>query len=469
VLFPRDVTGCAYTATIGSSNSTPVAIPAVIDTAARTGKANGVFIHTRQLAAADTNLPFHLNVDCPGSTLWAVVNADGTLARGAGVTGAAAIGTGIYEVTFDRDLRGCTYVATPGGPTATTILPQALAFTASGHNSASGVYVETKAPAGGLTAFPFHLSVRCPEATAAVVASNGTLARGFHATGVTKLSAGIYEVRFDYDVRSCGLIAAVGDTANGLVFFPGIIATASGQLGPNNVRVETRSSQTGVSEDRPFHLVLRGCPPPNPTPQLVVDLSTGTKLRTRWRLSQLTGSWRIAGTTNAPATVAITITGASRVVRRSVTSNGAFATTVVLPRNWVPGVFNLRVVATHPGFVAGEAQASFPAQAPKEGVVDRAFFSAIRGGPPATSFRNRGNPVRRIFVRFHFAALPKRGRPLRVFWFRPGGALFAVVGKPRTSTVDSFVFQTPGLVPGRWKAVLRSGAITVKQLTVRVG
>jgi hypothetical protein len=56
-----------------------------------------------------------------------------------------------------------------------------------------------------------------------------------------------------------------------------------------------------------------------------------------------------------------------------------------------------------------------------------------------------------------------------VLWYQPNGRLFFAVGKPRLAVVDSFVFQTNGLPRGRWRAVLRAGKVTVKQITFRVG
>jgi hypothetical protein len=41
------------------------------------------------------------------STSFAVVNADGTLARGRSAVSAARLGTGQYEVVFRRDVRKC--------------------------------------------------------------------------------------------------------------------------------------------------------------------------------------------------------------------------------------------------------------------------------------------------------------------------------------------------------------------------
>ena len=89
--------------------------------------------------------------------LWAVVAANGSLTRGSRVTGVTRLGIGRYEVTFNRSVTGCAYVAT-----TQNAYSQALGiFTASGHLSANGVYVETKNQGGGLTDGPFDLLVSC--------------------------------------------------------------------------------------------------------------------------------------------------------------------------------------------------------------------------------------------------------------------------------------------------------------------
>src|SRR5260370_39791758 len=66
-------------------------------------------------------------VNSPGSRLpslftqaWAVVNADGSLARGSSdVVSSTKIGgfAGAYDVEFDDNVRGCLYVATIGNST----------------------------------------------------------------------------------------------------------------------------------------------------------------------------------------------------------------------------------------------------------------------------------------------------------------------------------------------------------------
>ena len=94
----------------------------------------------------------------------AVVTGAGVLARGRGVTGVVRTAAGRYQVLFDRDVRGCAYVATVGdvsaaGPGTGTASVSSLAA------NAAGVEVRTvEYNAGGNpvnTNKPFHLLVNC--------------------------------------------------------------------------------------------------------------------------------------------------------------------------------------------------------------------------------------------------------------------------------------------------------------------
>ena len=93
-------------------------------------------------------------------TLWAVVNADGTLERGKGVIGTSKPGTGDYRVTFNRDVAGCAYSAT---------LDEAAAGEISVFKKEVGgdettpqqVAVATRNSASTLVDKPFHLIVHC--------------------------------------------------------------------------------------------------------------------------------------------------------------------------------------------------------------------------------------------------------------------------------------------------------------------
>jgi hypothetical protein len=185
--------------------------------------------------------------------LWAVVRDDGRLSHGSRVTGTSHLGTGRYEVTFNRDVRGCAYIAT-----TINAHTQALGiFTASGHLSANGVYVETKNQGGGLTDGPFDLLVACgPLSTRfAVIGYSANLVRATSGTTLTPLGAGRYNVRFTNAVRGCAYLATVGDPGNALVFNPSGVYTGSGP-DANTVYIETKNPGGGLQDGVPFHLAL---------------------------------------------------------------------------------------------------------------------------------------------------------------------------------------------------------------------
>jgi hypothetical protein len=92
---------------------------------------------------------------------WVVTDYSGNFVRGSGVIGFTHIGTGRYEVTFNQNVAACSYVATIADPSNALVFNPGLVFTASGHNSANGVYVETKNLGAGLADYPFQLQVAC--------------------------------------------------------------------------------------------------------------------------------------------------------------------------------------------------------------------------------------------------------------------------------------------------------------------
>ncbi len=65
VIFPIDVRGCTYVATIGKTTSAGFARPGFISTAGREGEVNGVFLATLDTRGRLANRPFHLEVACP--------------------------------------------------------------------------------------------------------------------------------------------------------------------------------------------------------------------------------------------------------------------------------------------------------------------------------------------------------------------------------------------------------------------
>jgi hypothetical protein len=94
----------------------------------------------------------------------AVVDSNGVLVRGRGVTSAARTAAGRYQVIFDREVRSCVYVATVGDVTAAGP-GTGTASVAGLPSSVNGVEVRTVSyNAGGNPVNenkPFHLVVTC--------------------------------------------------------------------------------------------------------------------------------------------------------------------------------------------------------------------------------------------------------------------------------------------------------------------
>jgi hypothetical protein len=113
----------------------------------------------------------------PATQLWAVIRSDGTIARQSGaVTGAGTFSggppNGQYSMTFNRDIRQCSYQATIGASSNTggwsTVPPGQV--TVSFRPSVGSVVVETYNAAGSFTPRDFHLAVFCDSVPASAQA-----------------------------------------------------------------------------------------------------------------------------------------------------------------------------------------------------------------------------------------------------------------------------------------------------------
>lgn len=107
----------------------------------------------------------HLVVDVtgyfkPDLHMYAVVNADATLNRGASVSSVAKITTGRYEVIFSHDVTACSYVATLGDP-GTGVADAGFVTVARRSGETNGVFVRTMDTTGTDTDRSFYLNVDC--------------------------------------------------------------------------------------------------------------------------------------------------------------------------------------------------------------------------------------------------------------------------------------------------------------------
>jgi hypothetical protein len=200
--------------------------------------------------------------------LFAKVDFDGTLIHGSGALSVTHIGFGRFEVTFNTDVSGCAYVAT-----TIDISSQALlVFTAGGHFSNAGVYVETKTQAGGLSDAPFDLVVVCGgdgTSFAVIGAQKARIVRSTPGVILTNRNGGRYLVTFPTSVAACAYLATVGHPRNGAVSAPAGVYTGSGP-DARTVYVETKNVGGGLTDGVPFHLAVV-CPGPSSVRTAVVN------------------------------------------------------------------------------------------------------------------------------------------------------------------------------------------------------
>jgi hypothetical protein len=90
------------------------------------------------------------------------LNADGTLARslqGTGVIHTSA--TGVYVVSFDRDITGCYWLGNVGLPGTSSSSGAGYITTVRSVSDSTGVFVDTFNGSGALAKLPFVLHVIC--------------------------------------------------------------------------------------------------------------------------------------------------------------------------------------------------------------------------------------------------------------------------------------------------------------------
>ena len=95
-----------------------------------------------------------------GVTRHAVISNIGATVRGRGTASSAQTGPGQYEVIFDRDVRGCVYVATLGDESAAGPGNGQISVTSAAAN-VNGVRVVTRDSEGAVANRSFHLVVSC--------------------------------------------------------------------------------------------------------------------------------------------------------------------------------------------------------------------------------------------------------------------------------------------------------------------
>jgi hypothetical protein len=247
VVFDKRVSSCAFNASAEDSSR-------IVATARLAGNAAGVLVRVWNSGGGFVDGGVGLQVSCGRKAQFAVVNSTGSLARGRHVLSTQSLGSGSYEVFFDRDISACALRATIGSVNTASPPPAfvAVALRAADHTLA---FVQTSDLAGAGEDHAFHLALDCSGPNV-LVATDGTLVRGSdviesHWDTVDQL----YVVTFDRDISACSWVATIGDWIS-----RGVPAPEPVDVGPNLRTGDPRSVWVlvgGGHQQGPFHLVVR--------------------------------------------------------------------------------------------------------------------------------------------------------------------------------------------------------------------
>jgi hypothetical protein len=92
-------------------------------------------------------------------TAFAVVNGDGTLARGAGAASSTKLSTGQYQVLFKKDVNKGAFLATIGLSADAGVSPPGEIVVNQRAGTTNGVFVQTSNSSGAPEDRSFHLAV----------------------------------------------------------------------------------------------------------------------------------------------------------------------------------------------------------------------------------------------------------------------------------------------------------------------
>ena len=262
ITFNRDMSACAYIATT-SSQYTGDASYGSIFTASGHNSTAGVHVETKNPGGGLQDFAFNVVAQCPTTAAgirFAVFDDSGAFVRGSTGTSVRNRVTGQYRVKYTRSMTACTDIATIGAVDNGLVLGPGYVFANTGQ-PASNVYIETKNPGGGLSAYPVHTASYCsassPSLLGAVVDQDGTFVRGHTGVSSTRTGLGTYRLTFPRNVGNCAKVASIGAVDNTLVFNPAAVDVYNGPTATTvDIRIQNLLFFGGANLDRPFHLMV---------------------------------------------------------------------------------------------------------------------------------------------------------------------------------------------------------------------
>lgn len=196
----------------------------------------------------------------------------------------------------------------------------------------------------------------------------------------------------------------------------------------------------------------------------------------KWHESYVTGNVKFTGSESAAGSLEASLravkTGRLVSVKTFSVGAGTFTHTIALSARPVPGTYRLRLKETPTG-AAADRNVTIPA--PPEGVVDRAYTSGTKNGPPVKVIRN----AKIIYAHFHFVARPETN-VLTFNWRKPGNPKVRFTGyakKTYQTNVYTFVcLKTVAGGPclnqelrtGKWYCIVYARGKVVKRQLVTV-
>jgi hypothetical protein len=204
------------------------------------------------------------------------------------------------------------------------------------------------------------------------------------------------------------------------------------------------------------------------TPPLVTIKSA--TISAKWKESWLTGSVRFSGTVSGSADLRASLrpkAGGSIAAAADIPGlqPGPYGGTLTLPNRLLPKVYRLTISGTGADGPIKPVSRDVTLPAPPEGVVDRAWASKTKNGPPINTIP--GSPSE-VWAHFHFVVPPK-SRKVRNRWYSPNFRWYGEKkNKPWAPTIHTRLAAAK-LDKGVWFAYMFSENRVVKRWRVRLG
>jgi hypothetical protein len=203
---------------------------------------------------------------------------------------------------------------------------------------------------------------------------------------------------------------------------------------------------------------------------------TSAKVTAKWNESYMKGSLSFTGTSDAAIQLEASVRSvvSHKLVAKPLgfTASGAFSKKITLGARPIPGKYTL-TLANNFGSKQADRVVTIPA--PPEGVIDDAYMTRTKNGPPAKVIKN----AKTIYAHFHFVARPTTNT-LTFNWRKPGNPKVRFTGyakKPYKTNISTFVCvkSTAGgsclnvpLRKGKWYCIVYAKGKVVKRQDVLV-